>query len=66
MRPDLGDEDEPHHAEAVEGEAAIRMNLPPMRSDIRPATGARNIDTIEDGAITRPASSALKPSTDCR
>jgi hypothetical protein len=42
------------------------MNLPPIRSVIRPATGATNIETSEAGAIVRPAFSAEKPSTDCR
>jgi len=45
---------------------SIRMYLPPIRSDIRPATGATNIETSEAGAIVRPALSAEKPSTDCR
>jgi hypothetical protein len=42
------------------------MYFPPMRSDIRPATGATNIDTSEAGAIVSPALSAENPSTDWR
>src|SRR5215472_6765722 len=44
----------------------IKMYLPPIRSDIRPATGATNMETSEAGAIVRPALSAENPSTDCR
>ena len=44
----------------------IRMYLPPIRSVIRPATGATNIEMSEAGAIVRPAFSAEKPRTDCR
>jgi hypothetical protein len=42
----------------------IRMNLPPILSVRRPATGATNIDTSEAGAIVRPAFSAVNPRTD--
>ncbi len=42
----------------------MRMNLPPILSTIRPATGATNIDTTEAGAMTSPAFSAVKPRTD--
>ena len=42
----------------------IRMYLPPMRSDSRPATGAMNIAMTEAGASVRPALRAEKPSTD--
>ena len=44
----------------------MRMNLPPILSVIRPATGATNIDTREAGAIVSPAFSAENPRTDCR
>jgi len=44
----------------------IRMNLPPILSVIRPATGATNTDTRDAGAIVSPAFSAENPRTDCR
>ncbi len=44
----------------------IRMYLPPIRSVIRPATGAMKIEISEAGAIASPAFSAEKPRTDCR
>src|SRR5215475_15890233 len=36
----------------------IRMYLPPIRSVMRPATGATNIDTTDAGAMVKPALSA--------
>ena len=43
-----------------------RMYLPPIRSVIRPAAGATNMEMIDAGAMVRPALSAEKPSADCR
>ena len=40
--------------------------MPPIRSAIRPATGATNIEISDIGAVVRPACSADRPSTDCR
>ena len=44
----------------------IRMYLPPIRSVMRPATGATNMETIDAGAMVSPALSAEKPSADWR
>ena len=44
----------------------MRMYLPPMRSDSRPAKGAVNIEVSDMGARVRPATRAEKPRTDCR
>src|SRR5438876_1989849 len=44
----------------------MRMYLPPMRSERRPANGAVNMDVSDIGARVRPATSAEKPRTDWR
>ena len=66
-RVDLRDEHDPAHPG---GEARtsplIRMNLPPIRSVMRPAAGATNIAISEAGASVSPALSAEKPSTSWR
>ena len=45
---------------------AMRMYLPPMRSDRRPANGAVNIEVSDIGAKVNPATRAENPRTDCR
>ncbi len=43
-----------------------RMYLPPIRSVMRPATGATNMEITDAGAKVKPALSAEKPRADCR
>ncbi len=43
---------------------AVRMYLPPIRSAIRPANGAKTIEVSDIGARVSPAVSAEKPRTD--
>ena len=43
-----------------------RMYLPPIRSAIRPASGASGMETRDIGMIARPAWRAVMPSTDWR
>src|SRR5256885_14332574 len=45
---------------------AMRMYLPPMRSDRRPANGAVNIEVSDIGANVNPATRAENPRTDWR
>ena len=44
----------------------MRMYLPPIRSDNRPANGAVTIEVTDIGARVRPATRAEKPRTDWR
>jgi hypothetical protein len=45
---------------------AIRMYLPPSRTDSTPAGPALTTDPTARGSIRSPALTALNPSTDCR